>query len=69
VIPRNVRLSEAPSHGKPALIYDRSSAGSQAYWEFSQELLAKYYKPMTPIEKPKAGRSRRKSEAAADSAH
>jgi chromosome partitioning protein len=68
VIPRNVRLSEAPSHGKPALIYDRSSAGSQAYWEFSQELLAKYFKP-TVTEKPKTGRSRRKSEAAADSAH
>ncbi|WP_141736715.1 ParA family protein [Oligoflexus tunisiensis] len=69
VIPRNVRLSEAPSHGKPALIYDRSSAGSQAYWEFSQELLAKYFQP-TVVEKPKTGgRSRRKSEAAADSTH
>ena len=31
VIPRNVRLSEAPSHGKPALLYDLKCAGSQAY--------------------------------------
>ena len=42
VIPRNVRLSEAPSHGLPAIIYDKNSSGSQAYWEFSQELLARY---------------------------
>lgn len=42
VIPRNVRLSEAPSHGLPAIVYDRSSSGSQAYWEFSQELLSRY---------------------------
>lgn len=42
VIPRNVRLSEAPSHGMPAIMYDKSSTGSQAYWEFSQELLARY---------------------------
>jgi len=68
VIPRNVRLSEAPSHGKPALIYDRSSAGSQAYWDFSQELLAKYFKPAM-IDKPKASRQKRKSQAAADSSH
>ncbi len=31
VIPRNVRLSEAPSYGKPALLYDLRCAGSQAY--------------------------------------
>lgn len=42
VIPRNVRLSEAPSHGLPAIVYDKNSSGSQAYWEFSQELLARY---------------------------
>ena len=43
VIPRNVRLSEAPSHGKPAMLYDKSSAGAQAYWEFSKELISRYY--------------------------
>lgn len=44
VIPRNVKLSEAPSHGKPVLFYDKNSAGSQAYWDFSQELLHRYRK-------------------------
>ncbi len=39
VIPRNVRLSEAPSHGKPALIYDIRSPGSQAYMKLAGELL------------------------------
>ena len=41
VIPRNVRLSEAPSHGKPALLYDASSKGSQGYLALARELLAK----------------------------
>ena len=31
LIPRNVRVSEAPSHGKPAILYDLNCAGSQAY--------------------------------------
>jgi chromosome partitioning protein len=39
VIPRNVRISEAPSHGKPALLYDHSCAGSQAYIHLASELL------------------------------
>jgi chromosome partitioning protein len=41
VIPRNVRLSEAPSHGKPALLYDFHSAGAQAYVHLARELLAR----------------------------
>lgn len=41
VIPRNVRLSEAPSHAVPALIYDRLSAGSIAYQRLAGELLAR----------------------------
>ena len=41
VIPRNVRLSEAPSHAVPALIYDRSSSGSVAYQRLAGELLAR----------------------------
>ena len=40
VIPRNVRLSEAPSYGKPALLYDVRSAGAQSYLEMARELLA-----------------------------
>ena len=39
VIPRNVRLSEAPSHGIPILIYDKFSSGSKAYVNFSEEFL------------------------------
>jgi len=39
VIPRNVRMSEAPSHGKPALIYDLRCTGSQAYLKLAGELL------------------------------
>ena len=38
-IPRNVRLSEAPSHGKPAIIYDKSSRGSKAYIELANEII------------------------------
>ena len=41
VIPRNVRLSEAPSFGKPALIYDLKCAGSQAYLKLARELIAR----------------------------
>ena len=39
VIPRNVRVSEAPSHGKPALVYDMRCAGSEAYMRLARELL------------------------------
>jgi len=41
VIPRNVRVSEAPSFGKPVLIYDMRCAGSQAYIHLARELLAR----------------------------
>ena len=39
VIPRNVRISEAPSHGKPALLYDVDCAGSRAYLHLASEVL------------------------------
>ena len=39
VIPRNVRLSEAPSHGKPIMAYDRTSRGSEAYTALATEFL------------------------------
>ncbi len=39
VIPRNVRLSEAPSHGMPVLIYDKTCPGSKAYFNFTDEFL------------------------------
>ena len=41
VIPRNVRLSEAPSHGLPALIYDHRCAGSEAYIALARELIGR----------------------------
>jgi len=40
VIPRNVRISEAPSHGKPVIVYDRSSKGARAYMELAEEICA-----------------------------
>ena len=39
VIPRNVRLAEAPSHGLPALLYDKNSSGALAYLALAGELL------------------------------
>ena len=39
VIPRNVRLSEAPSHGIPVLIYDKSCSGSKSYLSFTDEFI------------------------------
>ena len=41
IIPRNVRLAEAPSHGLPALLYDKSSAGALAYLALAGEMLRK----------------------------
>ena len=42
VIPRNVRLSEAPSHGKPALLYDIESKGAQSYLQLAAEMMARH---------------------------
>ena len=39
VIPRNVRLAEAPSHGLPAVTYDARSRGAEAYFAFADEVL------------------------------
>lgn len=41
VIPRNVRLSEAPSHGLPALVYDHACMGSRAYMDLARELIGR----------------------------
>ena len=41
IIPRNVRLSEAPSHGVPVLIYDKLCLGSKSYFNFTEEFLNK----------------------------
>ena len=49
IIPRNVRLAEAPSHGKPVLEYDRSCAGARAYMALACELLRRGVNP-APVE-------------------
>ena len=41
VIPRNVKIAEAPSHGKPVMFYDLKSVGSLAYLDLTKEFLAK----------------------------
>jgi chromosome partitioning protein len=45
VVPRNVRLSEAPSHGLPALIYDLKSPGSEAYVRLAREIMSRLPQP------------------------
>jgi len=42
-IPRNIRLAEAPSHGKPALLYDVRSRGSESYIRLAKEIIAHYF--------------------------
>jgi chromosome partitioning protein len=46
VIPRNVRLAEAPSHGKPAMYYDKYSAGAKAYLALAGEMLRREEVPV-----------------------
>jgi chromosome partitioning protein len=58
VIPRNIRLAEAPSHGKPVALYDPKSRGTQAYFELAREYLGR-----NGIESPQA--VRRKANPAA----
>jgi chromosome partitioning protein len=53
VIPRNVRLAEAPSHGKPVALYDPRSRGTESYFELAAEFLAR-----NNIESPKAAARR-----------
>ena len=55
VIPRNVRLAEAPSFGKPIILYDVTSAGAQAYMEVARELLARHAKEAIGRSAPTAG--------------
>jgi chromosome partitioning protein len=49
VIPRNVRVSEAPSHGKPVLLYDFRCAGSQAYISLAREVLRRERAGLDPV--------------------
>ncbi|WP_263366865.1 ParA family protein [Edaphobacter bradus] len=60
-IPRNIRLAEAPSHGKPVALYDPRSRGAEAYHELAQEILTR-----NNVESPEA--VKRKAEAEAEEA-
>lgn len=52
VVPRNVKLSEAPSHGKPVILYDINSAGSAAYMELARLLIRRHaLEPGEPVRK------------------
>src|SRR4029077_21226058 len=42
-IPRNIRLAEAPSHGRPALLYDVRSRGAESYIRLEKEIIAHYF--------------------------
>jgi chromosome partitioning protein len=56
VIPRNVRLAEAPSHGQPGVLYDPGSKGAQAYLAFARELLNRISPAQTDVQaKPPKG--------------
>jgi chromosome partitioning protein len=52
VIPRNVRLSEAPSHGKPALLYDAHSRGATSHLALAEEILARHQPEAPRLEPP-----------------
>jgi chromosome partitioning protein len=49
VIPRNVRLGEAPSHGLPGIVYDAKSRGAEAYVALAREVLTRDARPATPL--------------------
>jgi len=49
LIPRNVRLAEAPSFGKPALLHDRESRGALAYLALAGEMIRRDEEPLTPV--------------------
>ena len=62
IVPRNVRLSESPSFGKPALLYDKSSSGSVAYVDLAKEMIKR------DKDEKRAASKQKKDEAGAESA-
>jgi len=54
-IPRNIRLAEAPSHGKPALVYDPHSRGAEAYLKLAEELIERVTNPKPQAAAQEAG--------------
>ncbi|HEY3012862.1 MAG TPA: ParA family protein [Gemmatimonadales bacterium] len=65
-IPRNVRLAEAPSFGKPILLYDVQSVGARSYLAVAQELLRRTESPAVTIEEPASPASASASSPSAD---
>ena len=55
VVPRNVRLAEAPSHGLPALAYDRASKGARAYVALASEIVARDARAAATAPAPRHG--------------
>jgi len=49
-VPRNIRLAEAPSHGKPALVYDVRSKGAESYIRLAKEIIGHYMAAQAPAE-------------------
>jgi len=56
-IPRNIRLAEAPSHGKPALVYDPHSRGAEAYLKLAEEIIERVTNPKAEAAAPQASSS------------
>lgn len=67
MIPRNVRLSEAPSHGKPIILYDVKSKGAESYFELAQEVLAHDFESTTASANQKTTESHKTKESEYDS--
>jgi chromosome partitioning protein len=63
VIPRNIRLAEAPSHGKPVALYDPRSKGTEAYFELAGEFLAR-----NGLESPRSKERKKVSQAYTEAA-
>ena len=55
IIPRNIRLSEAPSHGQPIILYANRSKGSDAYVELAQEVIQRTKHETVKLEKQQIG--------------